>query len=228
MFLWILVGPDWLICFPPNKKGLTSSLSVTSAKQAEFNGNNLKRPLYFLMLPKFVTSRSWADLTVSSVCMAAYKIFWGLYWQTKFKYKAALPSESFSRAVLHLAAQLLLTHAKFCFLTIIIVTRVAGECASGVHDDWTTIDRDSIVLIPIKVIIMRIVAFTSITSLSSRDVWRRNVIVNQLFTKMFSCNGNQISCTYTRYEHIIANFLDDSGNLMSGYYILTLHINIFR
>ena len=134
--------------------------------------------------------RSWADLTeVSSVCMAACKIFFGLYWQTKFKYKAALPSESFSRAVLHLAAHLLLTHAKLCCLTIIIVTRVAGEVASGVHDDWTTIDRDSIVLIPIKVISIKIYNtrippyITSITSLSSRDVWRRNVIVNLLFKK---------------------------------------------
>ena len=159
------------------------------------------------MLPKFVTSRSWADLTeVSSVCMSACKSFCGLYWLIKFKYKVALPSESFSRAVLHLVAHILLTCAKLWFLTIIIVTRVAGEAASGVHNDWTTIDRGSIVLIPVKVIIMRIVAFTSITSLSSRDIWRRNVIVNLLFTKMFSCNGNQINCTCMRYEHI-ANFL---------------------
>ena len=68
--------------------------------------------------------------------------------------------------MLHLAARLLLTRAKYLDVTIIVFTRVAGEDAPGVHDERTTIDSDRIELIPIKVIVMGIVACTSIASLA--------------------------------------------------------------
>ena len=57
-------------------------------------------------------------------------------------------------------------------VTIIVFTRVAGEDAPGVHDERTTIDSDRIELIPIKVIVMGIVACTSITSLAGVRVAR--------------------------------------------------------
>ena len=147
---------------------LAASLSVDSSKQTEFNGNNLKCPLYFSMWPNFVTSKSWADLTeVSSVCMAACKnLFWPLLADYVQVQNCSTFRILFKKTLLHLKAHLLLTRVKLLFFTIVVVTRVAGEGAPRVHDERTTIDSDPIELIPIKVIVMGIVACTSITSLA--------------------------------------------------------------
>ena len=63
------------------------------------------------------------------------------------------------------AQQLLLTRSKHLFFTVIVVTGKASEVAAGVHDEGTSKDIDRIKRIAIIVIIVRIVAFTPITSL---------------------------------------------------------------
>ena len=67
--------------------------------------------------------------------------------------------------MLHLAALLVLTLAKYLGVTIVVFTRVASEDAPRVHDEGTGIDIDRIERVAIIVIIIGVVAFTPITSL---------------------------------------------------------------
>ena len=67
--------------------------------------------------------------------------------------------------MLHLAALLVLTLAKYLGVTIVVFTRVASEDAPRVHDERTSIDIDPVERIAIIVIIVRVVAFTTITGL---------------------------------------------------------------
>ena len=74
--------------------------------------------------------------------------------------------------MLHLAALLVLTLAKYLGVTIVVFTRVASEDAPRVHNERASIDIDPVEGIAIIVIIVRIVAFTPITSLGRVRVAR--------------------------------------------------------
>ena len=67
--------------------------------------------------------------------------------------------------MLHLAALLVLTLAKYLGVTIVVFTRVASEDAPRVHNERASIDIDPVERIAIIVIIVRVVAFTPITGL---------------------------------------------------------------
>ena len=67
--------------------------------------------------------------------------------------------------MLHLAALLLLTLAKYLGVTIVVFTRVASENAPRVHYEGTGIDIDCIEGVPIIVVIIRIVTLTPIAGL---------------------------------------------------------------
>ena len=63
------------------------------------------------------------------------------------------------------AQHLLLTRSKLLFFTIIVVTSEASEGATRVHDEWTSMERGTIVFFPIIVVTIWIMSFTSITTL---------------------------------------------------------------
>ena len=74
--------------------------------------------------------------------------------------------------MLHLAALLVLTLAKYLGVTIVVFTRVASEDAPRVHNERASIDIDPVEGVAIIVIIVRVVAFTPITGLGRVRVAR--------------------------------------------------------